>query len=114
MIGFISLGLISFLALWIGFVNVMTWKHNKHKIPQWLQYLLWPIAAAVYCLDVVFNWAFASIIYFELPREPTLSERMRRHIITRDDWRFKLSVWTCKYLVEPWDWNHCGLSNDRN
>lgn len=25
-------------------------------------------------------------------------------------WRGRLATFICFYLIEPWDWNHCGLA----
>lgn len=102
---------LSLLLLWIFFVNVMTWKTHIDKIPKWLQYILYPIAIFGYLWDVMFNWVFGTVIFLELPRKPTLSERMRRILLTRDGWRWKLARYICLHLVEPWDQNHCGLES---
>lgn len=103
----------SFMLLWILFINVMTWKHKQHEMNKYLVAFLWPIAVFTYILDVVFNWTFACIVFMEWPKEPTLSERMRRLLITDEKWRFGLSYFICRYMIEPWDYNHCGLEKRR-
>jgi len=87
----------------------MTWKKHKEKIPKWLHYPLYAIAIAGYIIDVLFNWIYGSVMFLELPRELTLSERLRRLLLSGKPWQVKLSYFLCHYLIEPWDSGHCGL-----
>lgn len=109
MIKLILIGLISFIILWVFFVNVMTWKKHENKIPKYVKPLLYFIAAIGYIWDVLFNITFGSIMFLELPQELTLSERIRRLLLTDRGWRFAMGYWICKHLIEPWDQGHCGL-----
>lgn len=106
---FIALGIVAFIVLWIIFVNVMWAKHNPDKIPKIFHLPIKIIAFFGLLYDILFNWVFGTVMFLELPREMTLTERMKRILISKQDWRFYLALWICHNLVEPWDPNHCGL-----
>jgi len=106
---FLLVFIVGFIGLWILFINVMTWKKNANKIPKWLTYPLYVIVAIAYIWDVVFNIIFGTIMFLDIPQELTLTGRMRRIIITKEDWRLDFAIFICKKLVEPWDPKHCGL-----
>lgn len=106
-----ALAIISFVILWLIFINVMTWKKHKEKIPKLIHYPLYVIAAIGYVIDILFNWVYGTIIFLELPRQLTLSERLREALIKDDSWRFKLAYFFCTKLIEPWDWNHCEIQD---
>ena len=82
---------------------------------------VWPIHAFIHLfsaifvfLDAFFNITYASIVFFELPKEWMLTHRLKRYLTNDDNgWRFKSALFFCKYLIEPWDWNHCGLYNKK-
>lgn len=111
MIGYALTGVISFFVLLFFFANIMFLEKAIKSLPRWVYWMLFPIAIAFYILDVAWNVFFGSLFFLQFPHEsrPTLTERMRHLLITDDGWRFKLAFFMCKYLVEPWDPNHCGL-----
>ena len=66
-------------------------------------------------VDVLHNFTAGSILFWEFAdwERKTLTERMK-HILhsgqySENEWRFKLAVFICKYLAEPWDFGHCRL-----
>lgn len=106
---FAFVGFVSFIILWVLFTNIMVWKEKEHFIPTWLKFFLYPIVAVAYILDVLFNWIFGTVLFLQLPKKPTLSERLRRILLTEDGWRWGLAFHICKHYIEPWDQGHCGL-----
>lgn len=41
-----------------------------------------------------------------------LTQRLKKYIKEQPEtWRGKVSIFVCKYMIEPWDWNHCGLED---
>jgi len=105
-------GVLAMGALWILFINIMAWKHNKDMISWWVLPFLYPIVVLGYLVDVYFNIVFGTVVFLELPKQLTLSERMREILKRPDrDYKFKISKFICRYLVEPHDPNHCGLDN---
>jgi len=113
MIDFILYGIELLFVVWLFFINVMTWKKHQAKIPKWVQYVLYIVVAVGWVLDVLFNIIYCSVLFLELPKEWTASERFRRILITKHEssYRWKLAYLFCTKLIEPWDWNHCGLAN---
>lgn len=111
MINFIIYAVVSMFILWFFFINVMTWKKYESKIPNWIKPILKLIAIIGIVWDFLFNITFATVIFLELPKETMLTFRMQRILLTDDGWRFKVARFICRYLVEPWDPNHCGLES---
>ena len=109
---FLVLGIISFFVLWVLFINIMTAKKYKDKIPKVLLYPLYIVFGVGYIGDVLWNVIFGTLLFLELPdfKAPTLSDRLSYLIVTDDGWRFKIAYFICKYMIEPWDYNHCGLN----
>jgi len=105
---FVFVGIASFALLGALFANAMVWyektPRDKFKAWQWAYY------AAFILLDVLWNWIFASILFLSVPREFTLSERLRnilRH--SNKKWRVDIAFFMCKRFIEPHDQGHCGL-----
>lgn len=114
MITYITVGIVGFFTLWFLFINVMTWKKYQDKIPKVIQYPLYAIAGIGYIVDVLFNWFYGTAIFLQLPKQLTLTKRLRLILITENpetSWRFKIAYFMCTKLIEPWDYNHCGLEN---
>jgi ABC-type amino acid transport system permease subunit len=106
---------ISFVLLWLIFVNIMWAKHNQEKIPKWMHNPIKILAVLGIGYDVLFNWTYGCILFMQLPKKdlPTLTERMKFILITDDGWRFKLAKFICNRLVEPWHPEHCSLGSFR-
>lgn len=120
MITFIGIGFVALIILWVLFINVMWLKYNKEKIPKILHKPLYAIAFVGLIYDILFNLIFGTVLFWELPvfkdkrgkfHIPPLTSRMRRILISGQGWRWGLAYFLCRYVVEPWDPNHCGLQN---
>lgn len=87
-------------------------KKHADKLPRPIYYILYAIGYTVFILDIIWNIIFGTVLFMQLPHKDrlTLTHRMKYILITDDGWRFKLAHFICKYIIEPWDWNHCGLS----
>jgi len=101
------------IILWFLFINVMTWKKYKDKIPEWVLPFLYVVVYIAYAWDIIFNILFGSIIFMQVPKHATLSARLSYNLVALEPetWRWKMSYFVCRYIIEPWDWNHCGLKN---
>lgn len=91
----------------------MSWKKRKEQIPKWLLYPLYGIVAIGLVVDVLFNLVYGTIMFMQWPsyKRLTLTARLK-HIIDfqpKDSRRFKLAIFLCKYLIEPWDAGHCRI-----
>jgi len=111
--------IISILILWILFVNVMYFKNilfKKYPVNTLKGKLVRLVGYPLYWFALVWDvgtnvWA-GSIIFLE-PfniKRLTLSARLINILNTVEPykWRYRLAVWFCAYLIEPWDKGHCG------
>jgi ABC-type uncharacterized transport system fused permease/ATPase subunit len=95
------------VVLWILYVSIMTLnKRKKQLITGIAFYLLLPVG---FIVDVLYNWTLANLIFWDLAREATLSQRLTRYIKHDNTWRSTIAVWVCTHLIEPWDQGHCHL-----
>jgi hypothetical protein len=79
-------------------------KANGNKLPGlvWLISTL-PAVVSGIC-DVAFNVGWGTIIFMDLPRELTLSQRMSRYWKGPDDWRREVVVWAkVNSLIDSFD-----------
>ncbi len=108
--------------LWVFFVNVMWLKANIDRIPKWTKPFAWAFAIIGYLYDILFNIFIGTIMFVQLPDfagvpyyAPPLTHRMRKILkearteTLLEKYRFYLAMLLCRYLVEPWDPDHCGL-----
>jgi hypothetical protein len=70
-----------------------------------------PILIVGYLLDVFVNVVIMTILFLELPRQWTMSERLQHHIRTSPSgsWREKIAAWFCTHLLDTFDpsGKHC-------
>ena len=95
---------------WIVFANTRHYIGKDYAPP--IQAIAHLFSVIFLVLDVAFNFTYATVLFMQLPsfKRPTLTQRMKR--ILRDEpinWRWKLADFVCRRMVEPWDFNHCGL-----
>lgn len=117
---FVLSGIVATFILWILFVNVMYIKNVLLiKYPIGIKNATIKGIGTILLLvgfpyDIIFNITFGSVIFWELPHKDrlTLSSRLSYIIKTEPtSRRGKTAIWFCKYLIEPWDPNHCGLQD---
>lgn len=102
--------IISFI-LWLAFIGTMQVigdVKNKANLN-----LVQKIVIALFViLDVVYNYTYGTVLFLEFAElnRSTLTSRLKGYLKEQPtSWRGKLSYCICKYLISPWDWNHCGL-----
>lgn len=65
--------------------------------------------------DVIFNVTYGSIAFLQWPhyKRLTLTARLK-YILTEPvhGWRWALALFVCTKMIEPWDYNHCGLFDE--
>jgi hypothetical protein len=97
------LGILSLAVLWVLYLAVMALQRAREagqlapfafKAGQVLLYfgLLW---------DVLCNLIIVSIMFCEVPREATVSARLRRLVHGPDGWRRRLATWYAVVLLNP-------------
>lgn len=57
-------------------------------------------------IDCAVNALVMTVVFFEPPRELTVTARLRRHI-RADNWRGRLARRICTAFIEPIDPGHC-------
>ncbi len=102
-----------FWAVWIT-LNVA---YNRQKRLVYKLLLIVGIIPGV-IIDVLFNATVATLLFWELPKETTLSMRLTRYLSGRTPdklrqtdygYRVPVALWIATYLVEPWQPGHLGL-----
>ena len=108
------------LILWVSFIALTRIVDTEKDKWETLNILQKVAVAAFVIVDVVHNYTAGTILYLEMahPDRKTLTARMKELIHKRSDkkkidkyWRKPLALFMCKYMVEPWDFNHCGLED---
>lgn len=61
-----------------------------------------PIAILTIALDVVVNLLVMTFVFLELPKELTVSDRLRRHNKEPNGWRKAIAAWF-EPLLDPYD-----------
>lgn len=79
--GYVLTGIIGFYVLWIFFLAVMSLKkaYEAETLSKPLIALGFPILLIGFYIDFLVNLFFMTIIMLELPKEFTVSERLKRH-----------------------------------
>jgi hypothetical protein len=117
--------IIASILFWFLFASAMTlydkWKvQKKYSLKWWgLGIVGLPIFIIGFPYDIIYNFTWGSLIFLELPKkrpkgkgfnsfEWTFTHRLWRLIYDKG-WRGHVARFICRYLVQPWDLNHCGV-----
>lgn len=104
------------IALWALWITLNVAYARKKRF--FYAVLLWVLAIPGLLLDVLFQITVATVLFWELPKEWTLSMRLTRYLAGRSPdktanvdygYRVKLAEWIARNLVEPWARDHIGL-----
>lgn len=94
-------------ALWLLFLAVMAlqWKWRELSLP--VRTLAAPAVLVALLLDVLFNVTIGTVLFLDLPRQWTFSQRIGSYK-RRIDWRAPLAHWICANLLDPFEaGGHC-------
>jgi len=105
------------IVLWIFFIALANTvnAHRRRNYTGVKYYVVWLLAAVFLVCDIIYDKIYGSLAFWQLPvwewNELTLTARLKRNLLYLPmySWRWKLSFFVCSKMVEPWDWNHCGL-----
>jgi len=91
-------------ALWLLFLAVMNLRraYEDKRLSRPAIALGLPILVAGFLLDVLVNLTLASIVFLDLPREWTTSERLARYL-PQPGWRSVAAAWVATNLLDPFD-----------
>lgn len=98
------------VVTWLLYIEVMAALRVWNNLHWVLKTHLLPLGAVFIVLDVVVNITIGSLLFLELPRWWTLSERLNHHALRAHGWRTFMAQWICSRLLNPFDpdGHHCG------
>lgn len=106
-------GLLSVYALWVFYLAVMHLKRARDNgtLSRAALYLGYPVLLIGYALDVFVQVVVASVVFIDIPRDWTLTGRLKRYINTEPagSWREQVAIWFCAHLLNAFDpdGRHC-------
>lgn len=101
----VGLGLGSFYLLWILYLAVMNLQRARDSgaITRAAYRLGLPLLYVGLLVDCLVNVVPVSVLFFELPREFLVTQRLTRHANARSGWRKRLAIWFAKNLLDTFD-----------
>ena len=104
MIYALLIALVSTYALWVFYIAVMGLKRVRDTVglSPWALRFGYPVLIVGYVLDVLVNWFVFTVVMLEIPKELTVSSRLKRHNQESTGWRLKI-VKFLEPLLDPFD-----------
>lgn len=104
MIYALLIGLGSTYALWIFYLAVMGLKRAKDAglLSTTAKCLGYPVLIVGYVLDCFVNITVMTVLLLEIPKETTVTSRLKRHNETSTGWRKAVALWA-EPLLDPYD-----------
>lgn len=107
---FLIFSLLGLHTLWVYYLAVMHLKvaRDRGELIGFVRYPAYFTLGVGLLVDFLMNVIPCSIIFLELPREKTVTSRLKRHI-NSEGWRSDLAAWFCMNLLNRFDpsGNHC-------
>ena len=99
-----GLVLLSLYLLWVLYLAVMNILRVKKlgKLTKVTTLLSMPVVVSAFLLDVAINFVVFTLLLLELPKELTVSSRLKRHNNTSTGYRKKLAK-LFEPLLDPFD-----------
>ncbi|MBU0791204.1 MAG: hypothetical protein KKB08_06750 [Gammaproteobacteria bacterium] len=97
-------GVLLLWALWVVYLAVMNLKRAKDAgtLTFWCKFFGYPVLIVGLLLDLVCNVLVLTALLGELPRELTVTSRLKRHNRTSTGWRKAVAVWA-EQLLDQFD-----------
>lgn len=93
-------------ALWLFYLAVMNLKRAKDAgtLPRAALWAGYPILFAGLLLDLLVNLIVATVVFFDWPKELTVTARLKRYVRTMpDSWRAKAAQWFAVHFLDTFD-----------
>lgn len=102
---YVVYSVLAFWSLWILFLAVMNLGQAKAegKLCGFALYAGYTVLAVGLLVDLIVQVLVASLLWLELPRELTVSERVARLCKHGSGWRLRLALWFRHTLLAPFD-----------
>ena len=100
-----------FLCVW--YLAAMYYLRHKHDLRSRLGLLFYVVEAALVIGvigDVVYNWTLGVVVFLDITRDLTLSERLSRYRSESkyaDTWRYRIATSICRELNKHDPEGHC-------
>lgn len=97
-------GVLMLYALWVFFLAVMSLKRAKDAglLTTTARVFGYPVLFVGLLLDFLANVFVLTVLLGELPREGTVTSRLKRHNATSTGWRKAVAKWA-EPLLDPYD-----------
>lgn len=111
----ISFVLVYLYVFWLMYVLVVCLyrAHLDARLNGFTKVLAAPALAIGYLIDLLANWAFASLWFWELPKSPLelVTDRLTRYMNGPDGRKKSHARWVCETLLDPFDPSndHCKI-----
>lgn len=105
---YLLLDLWLFFIMYVASMNMIR-AYKEHKLNWLLWILCLPFVALSWVIDVIHNLTLFSVLFFELPRELTVTDRLKRHV-KEQTFRGKLARWLSHTILDQFD--HTGSHTD--
>lgn len=100
-LGYLLLDLFVFFVLYVACMNVLR-VHHEGRL-NWITWILGGLTVLIgLIVDVIHNLTVFTVLFFELPKEWTVTDRLKRHVKEKT-FRGKLANWIANILLNPFD-----------
>lgn len=91
-------------TLWVFYLAVMNLKRGKDAgtLTFWCKFFGYPVLFVGLVLDLICNLLVLTVLLGEVPRELTVTSRLKRHNRTSTGWRKAVAAWS-EQLLDQFD-----------
>lgn len=102
--GSVGVAIAATYALWALYLAAMNLRRAREagRLTRAALTFALPIIALAIAIDVLINLTLATLVFFDRPREWTVSERLSRYL-PGTDWRAHVALWIGLHLLDPFD-----------
>jgi hypothetical protein len=101
---FVLLDLWAFFIMYVASMGMIR-AHKEGNLNIVLWVLCLPFVAISWVFDVINNATLFTLIFFEIPRELTVTERLKRHY-KKPTIRGKIATWIGVTILNPFDYSN--------
>lgn len=92
-------------VLWVFFLAVMCLQgaRDAKKLTPWNTRIGYSVLVVGWVIDFLVQVTLAALLFWELPRELTVSGRVKRLIDGGNGWRRAVAIWLRDHFLKPFD-----------
>lgn len=80
--------------------------HKDKSLTLPMKILGWPLVIIGALVDVIANVTIASLIFWQIPRQFFVTQRLKEYKSIGSGWRYNIATWICSSLLDAVDPNH--------